>query len=280
MESVPGKFPNSLKSEHLKEGENPIMVSFGVPQDLSIQDKIKKLYTGEEVIGVDNINYIEENLSLLEQKNFKNGGVMTYVISPLDSLDKFSGKFVNCVGIVAVGCDKETHKNISFSSHQNPEEFLKVKSVIGKFETDIRDKLLELKRRSESGAVDIVIVGGWYPPPPDLEKKKEAERYFMLVVTDGDGNHISPPNYQESYVDAIKLISEQVKTVFDFNPVVVGGPKTTARIKTKPYNADTIYYDNEHRRLYLIRDNSNKTFDFHPAFTEQTMDEEKDKWRD
>ncbi len=244
----PVESKNPLKSEHLKEGVSPIIASVATPEQI-------KEYPGEEKILYEteklkdqsknrNVDYYGDPTDLVIQ-NFKNRGEYSYVISPIDKLNKFSMSFRNCTGLVATGQEKETGENISFLSHEDPDHFLSNKEKKMKFQSDLKDQLEELKEKSKEGTVDVVIVGGNY---------FENER-----------------DYKENYMGSIKLLSDEVSHVFGFEPVVMTGPKTTSG------GADNIYYDNEHRRLYIARPEVGNTTT--ESFVPNDIENQKKKWK-
>jgi len=243
--STPEKPLNIIKSEHLKKGEKPIMVSYGMPADDDILDEIKKLSRGVEVSGIDNAD-LYRSLIELKNKGFVSLGHGMYVIFPTNTKNKFLRNLVDCTALVVTGRDKVTGENISFITHQNPSKFLKSKRA--EFKTDINNQLTTLRNQCEEGTVDVVIVGG---------------KYIDSSLSDRD--------FKKDYLESIRLLTKEVKSVFDFEPVVVGGPKTVGGI-------DNIYYDTSNRRLYLLRPQSIKEAVYHPKFTESTMSDEKGKW--
>jgi hypothetical protein len=177
-----------------------------------------------DVTGADNVDYYGSPTYLAGQ-NFKNGGWESYVISPVDNLDKFSRSFKNCTGIVVVGYDKRTGENISFLSHEDPAYFLDKYTNQNNFVSDLRQRLLELKERCAEGTIDAAIVGGNYFKDRDIDNS---------------------PRYREHYRDSIELLSDETEKILGFKPVVITGPK---RIKGR----DHIFYENKHRRLYISR---------------------------
>lgn len=135
-------------------------------------------------------------------------------------MDKFSESFKNCTGLVVAGVEKGTGKKISFLSHQDPQYFLTYSKDTDEFTNDLREQIKELKERCEDGTIDAVIVGG---------------NYFS-----------DRSRYQEDYLKSIALLSKEVKNVLGFEPVVITGPKTVK-------GQDDVFYDNDHRRLYIMR---------------------------
>lgn len=225
----PVESKNPLKSEHLKEGVNPIIASVATPEqvkkypgaerEIYTNIRLDESKTNSDQLKTRNVNYYDDPTDLIIQ-NFKNRREWTYVISPIDKLDKFSMSFVNCTGLIATGREKETGENISFLSHEDPDHFLSRKERKIKFQNDLKERLEELKEKSTEGTVDVVIIGGNY-----FKNKRD---------------------YKNKYIDSITLLSEKVSKIFGFEPVVMTGPKTVGGM-------DNVYYDNEHRRLYIVR---------------------------
>lgn len=243
----PQESKNPLKSEHLKEGVKPIMAGIGTP------DQFKSHPGAEEEMFRDinsnksrilNVDYYGNPKDLAEQK-FKNAGESSYAISPIDNSNKFSKGFANCTGLVVAGQDKETGENISFLSHQDPSHFLEERdNKKGHFLDDLRQRLNELKERSVDGTIDAIIVGG---------------NYFK-----------NEEGYKKQYLGSIKLLSEEALKILGFEPVVMTGPKRVG------YGRDNVYYDNEQRRLYIMRPEvGNATTE---SYVRSKIEEQEKKW--
>lgn len=233
---------------HLKDGVKAIIACVGTPdqfrENSGIETELKGVFRiVPKKSGASNIDYYGDPTKLTEQ-NFKNAGRYSYVISPADGFDKFSGEFANCTGLVVTGQDKSTGENISFLSHQDPGYFLAEKTNSNQFVEDLRQRLKELKERSVEGTIDAVIVGG---------------NYF----TESEG-------FLKNYLESIKLLSEEISKILGFQPIVMTGPKTTS-------GRDHVFYDNKNRRLYIMRPNvgDDTTKSFSPS---EIKDQEK-KWR-
>ena len=69
-----------------------------------------------------------------------------YMMSNVSEDDKYSEKYVNCTWIIMAWTDKISWRNISFMTHQDPVYFLSHKE---EFETDLTEKMIEIKRRCE-----------------------------------------------------------------------------------------------------------------------------------
>ena len=171
----------------------------------------------------------DENPLELKSKGFKNAGVDSYVISSADSFDKYSGRFADCTGVVVVGRDKITGENISFLSHQNPDYFLILPDY---FTRDFRERINEIKERCEPGTLDAVIFGGRYAKVREFNDSDPNSDMFI-----------------EDYKKSINFLAKEVKDLLGFESAVIAGPKT------EPFpGGDKVFYDNEHRKIYLIRE--------------------------
>jgi hypothetical protein len=238
---------DSYRPEHLEEGIRPIMACIGTFDQYKNYPEFKETF--KDLQKIDNVNYYEDPADLAE-RNFKNAGRDSYVISPVDALDKFSRSLADCTGVVAVGRDKSTGENISFLSHQDPWYFLRPSYGGGdqqkkRFLGDLETRLRELQTKSLGGTIDAVIVGGnWFKDPSDFEHGK--------------------------YIESIKLLSAKIKEVLGFEPVVITGPKTIP-------GDDNIYYDNKHRRLYVLRPEVGKTST--ENFSPNSIDVQEEKWQ-
>ncbi len=211
--------PNALKREHLKEEFSPILVSVGeIKQHFSDYESLFPLY--RLLKYATDIKYGETTKSL-DEKGFKHDGENTYIISTIDGRDKKSEGFKTCTGCIVVGVDKNTGKNISFLSHQDPFHFTEEgKSA---FMKDFSESLSEIKNRSVEGSVDAIVVGG-----------------------NALGLSYKGKNYEDYYKDSIEIISTLIEKELGFLPVV------TTEAKKYP-GSDTILFDTEHRRAYLLR---------------------------
>ncbi len=245
-EEVPEEMHEGMKS-HLKKEIRPIFAcveardQFEKSHGAELEEFMKSI---DDLSNSRNVDYYGKPDELQEQ-NFKNAGVDSYVISPIDGADKFSTSFRNCTGLVVVGVDKKTGENISFLSHEDPKYFLPQKENSNQFIHDLEQQLLELKERSAEGTIDAVIVGGNYH------------------------NSLGSFNYVEDYENSIKLLSEEVSKALGFEPMVVTGPKTA-------HGIDNVFFDNKEKRLSIVRP------EVGDATTENYMpsgiDEQSKKW--
>lgn len=188
--------------------------------ELDIQDDY--IFDMDKVQNVDFGAYPD----VLDKNGFKNDGKHSYVISPVDNKDKFSKGFVNCTGLLVAGKDKNTGEDVSLLSHENPGHFLNGEKSEEIFSGDIRNRLNELKERCIDGTIDAIIVGGNY------FKGNEGENFWE--------------KYQDDYFRSVGALSKEVLNVFNFEPIVITGPKRGTGI-------ENVFYDNKNRRLYIMR---------------------------
>lgn len=257
MEKVPG-MPDSNQSSvtmsqkemehfgHLEKGVKPIFVCVGTPEDFYDADHEDKEdpYNRINFFGlrrVKNVNFLNNTYDR-DPNSTLNGGHETYVISAIDNHPKYSERFLDCTGLVVVGIDKETGENISFLSHQWQEKFLHNFREI--FLRDLHSSLSRMKAICKPGTIDAVMFAG---------------------------RHIAHHKFHEEYKEAIALLGSVVKQDLGFEPTVVNGPKTISN------NPDHVIFDNENRRLYLIRPEVNQGV---PDFKPSTLDQHKAKWEE
>ncbi len=233
------KLIDTSKSEHLIPGVKPIIVC--IDSRTSITSIVPKL----TLSNMRGINY-DDSPANWAKNNFLHAGLETYIISTIDDFNKFSEGFFDCTGLVVAGIDKETGKNISFLTHQDPKRFLSITK--DKFIEHLKQRLIEIKNRCQPGTIDAVIVGG---------------NYLTGFLN----------SFRQNYLDSIKLLSLETQQILGFEPVVINGPKL---IRNNSGDADNIYYDNQNRRLYFMRQEVNLNTG---SFTHSYIDKEKKKWK-
>lgn len=214
------------KNEYLRKDIKPIFACVGqFDEHLKQSETLRQVFNNQFVGNAENIDY-SEYPNILKEKGIKNGGLETYVLSPINSFDKFSRGYCDCTGLVVAGKDQITHENISFISHQDPKEFLVGKKEL--FLKDLGEHLEEIKKRSEEKTIDVVIVGG---------------------------NYLNKDSYNENYIQSIKLLEQEILKKLGFYPIVVAGPKIAS-------GSDTIFYDNKNRRVFVGRSSKYFTKDY------------------
>jgi hypothetical protein len=242
---------NKKNNEHLKEGISPIMACVGKPQDFKHEEKIIRFFC-REINHAHDLDW-GENFEELKEEGFENDGSDSYLISPLDSLDKYSKNYFNCTGLILSGKEKGSGKNISFMTHQNPEYFL---IDNGKnFLKDLIKKIKELKERCEDKTIDAAVVGGSYSKVRDFKEPDPKRDIFI-----------------QEYLKSIKFLSEKIKKEIGFEPIVIVGPKTEP-------GSDIVFYENDTKRLYLMRNRGGGGFDSAESFLPSELEEKRKKWK-
>lgn len=158
------------------------------------------------------------------EKNGVNADFMpgTYTISSIDSNPKFTRGLVNCTSMIAVGKEKGTGDEISFVTHQTRGASLG--NGEKEFFSHIAKTLAGLKKRCEENSVDVALAGG--------------------------NINAGFPNLLADYVKSIEKLGVAVEKALGFEPIVICGPKEK--------DGDSVYFDTQKRRLYVIRpSNSN-----------------------
>jgi len=236
---------DTLKSEHLNDGVKPIIACLETAGQSSSPPEMPNT-------GIEFVDLYGDNRELHEQ-GFKKEGKEDYIISPINSNSKFSVEFADCTGIVAVGSEIISGNNISFMSHQNPSYFLTEKRE--KFIADLRERLEEIKRKSQKGTIDVVIFGGRYSKTRDFKESDPLRNIFI-----------------QEYIDSIKLLSAEINKELGFYPTVIVGPKLSP-------SEDSVAFNNENRRLYVTRSEKGLSSDFLQSFNAEDIEEVRKSWK-
>jgi hypothetical protein len=230
-----------------REVNNPIITCIGTRSDFekSLPENFQKMLDGEDSRSayptdpnIDNVSY-HASTNDKEKAGLLSDGPYQYVMSPVDSKDKYSSGFYGCLGLVVVGKDKETNENISTMLHTplyDPNDDTEG-SVLAKFITSLDEQLSIIKNNSLEGSIDSVIVGG------------------LIQETYGDLD-------LENYSKTKDFISIRVQRSLGILPESVGGPKMMLDEKRRKDDfedkiqnpqSDSIYFENKTRRLFLLR---------------------------
>ena len=241
FDEIPKKqeVPNTLKSEHLKDGFLPII---GGIYDRNNLDQKTEYFLDDFRKKAEFVNFSYRKRDIQDNKMY-NSGDSTYVISLCNEKNKYSLAYLDCTGVVAVGVDKSTKKNISFMSHQNPDSFIEDEEVRLNFKRDLNKDLDDLITRCIPGSVDVVVFGG---NKEDLKDKMPDDNFRMGI--DNMNDFFKGPF--DTYVKSVKFLNFIVKQKTGFSPVVLSGPNDN--FKTNNHSL-SVYFDNENRRLYMIR---------------------------
>lgn len=249
-----GIFPKKHAAAEKKEAEGavrgPIRVcaeSFGL---LDFEDR-HFLDTFPE--NAEYVDYSGETYHLT--RNGQIGIPRGYVLSRPSEHNKFSREYFNCSGMVVVGVDKTTGKNISILTHQDPSRILSGVRGTSQFQEDLTSVCRSLFLRAEAGSIDVVIFGGDYGIP-----EKQG------IVNDAPGRQ--DKTRHDDYIDAVTLAADVAHSELGVEPVVVLGPRTVG------HDAVSAFLDTQKRRLYLTRKgNPDVDKDFPASDVREHMDE-------
>jgi hypothetical protein len=211
--------PNPLYGEHLNEGVSPIMVG--------IYDRCPGFTSndvGYERSDATTVDYYGNPDDLRRIGCRCPDKKERYVISPCDETNKQSSRYHDCSGIVVVGQSKETGREISILTHQDPTKILGDYKQL--FENDLRAALREIVSKSIPGTLDIGIFGGLYELNIQTKHDTVCNEYC---------------------VKAVQFLSQIIFEELEFEPVIFTGPNIAE-------GATAVYFDCQNRRLYLERE--------------------------
>lgn len=237
-------FKPHIKFSHLEKGFKPITTCIDTTEFMDEFSSFPfKDLEQKSPNEVDDIDY-SEGTNNLDKKNILNGGYQTYVISDLSSKDKYSTGMYDCTGIVLVGEDTETNKNISILSHQDPKEFLKSNISIS-FKNHLILSLEKIVKQSKKGSIDALIVGGNTHDHEDDPALSYGEK---------------------KYLNSIKFVGEIIRDKLGFDPTVITGPKGTS-------GGNNVYFDTKNRRLYLSIPDQTNNVTYHDFKSENVTEQ-------
>jgi hypothetical protein len=248
-ESPNKKTPNTLKSEHLNEGVKPVIG--GIYDRIEMTDKDRDFFKDFK----NNAEFIDFKIKPEQaiKNKLYNKGMKTYVISQINKENKYSKEYFDCTAVYATGIDIDTGENISFLSHQNPEQFLKNNNISVSLKEDLNKSLNELIRRSKPGSIDAVVLGG------------NKDNQNSNSISDADMNKMNPQqimdymdqqntNPFDKYRKSINYLSKIIFEKLNFYPTVISGPNSNIKVNDFTHdNALDLYCDTKDRRVYQIR---------------------------
>lgn len=228
---------NPLRNEHLAEGVPPLRASIVgyYPDDITYEALAKIEKEGEYVDF-----YADEELIL--KHSMLNSGAQTYAVSDCNEKDKYSNQYSGCTGVVMVGTDKTTKKQISFLSHQDPAKFLSNYKEV--FTKDLGQGIERFLAQTDPQTVDVVVFGG---------------------------ENLSG---EDEYRKSIRLLDEICKSKLGFSPAVLTGPNAKPHI-----GPASMYVDTQNRRLYLLRPGQVE-MGTNQSFLPSQIKKESEKWKE
>ncbi|OGZ43882.1 MAG: hypothetical protein A3J55_00420 [Candidatus Ryanbacteria bacterium RIFCSPHIGHO2_02_FULL_45_17b] len=218
--------PEFNGESHVEQADKVIFACFENPDTLSPESKEKIDQIKKEGVNID----WHATQGELEKRDMKHGcDDGSYAISPVDSKDKYSEGYFICLGIVAVGRNREG-ENISFMSHQNPGATF-VEEIEEKFSVNLAECLTTLKEQSIEGSIDIVFLGGQYP------------RFDSSITEE---------YYWDAYEESMNKMRDIVFSTINIEPTIITGPKTEEDATKE--NETNAYFSTHDRRLYVVQD--------------------------
>ncbi|KKP80285.1 MAG: hypothetical protein A2271_04380 [Candidatus Moranbacteria bacterium RIFOXYA12_FULL_35_19] len=238
---------NIQEKVHLREDITPIGKEIA---DFAIENEELEDLREQNEGDANNVDFENGDLDALKEKGFKTAGYGSYLISPIDERDWYSDRYLNCTAVVAIGRDKDTNKDISFLSHQNPEYFIDGNSdEVEFFSRELSKSLEELKTCSQGDTVEVLILGGNFNP-----SAKEKE---------GDYQH---RHYQQS----IEKLSKIIQETLGFDPKVLTGPNNNVGSET------VILVETQKRKVWVER--SKQLPEFNQSYQASKFKEEEARW--
>ena len=159
--------------------------------DIGMRDDLPLAKKREIARSMRNAEYVDYYAppEIMDKMGHLHTGKDGYVVSGINSHDKFSDLLAGCTGIIAVGTNKETRKNISFAAHQSPEALgLGVGSLVvdysptrNKFKQDLSQRLSELRTMAEPKTVRIAVFGGMVHESELANYKQNMDAVAALV---------------------------------------------------------------------------------------------------
>lgn len=175
------------------------------------------------------VNYDEKDLGLLSAEGILHWGeYQTYLISQPSWVDKYSLRYVNCLGMIA-SWRTFFWEIYSLLSHQDTEVMLK-NSYREKVKKDLVEQLVFLKQLTIEESIDIVVFwGNLY-----LDSGRGVTSYF-----------------DSCYENGLKIIHTVVKEVLGFSPRILHAPK-------QEWGHNDAFFHTAENTLYLFWDVGSK----------------------
>ncbi|MFA6447430.1 MAG: hypothetical protein WCW31_04230 [Patescibacteria group bacterium] len=242
--------PKIQEKVHLREDIQPIKgrISDYAQDNEELEDIREQMSEESEDEGVIHwVDYEGGDIRKLKEDGFKLAGMHTFLISPIDERDWFSDRYSNCTGVVGIGRDAQTGKEISFLSHQDPNYFVDGGEEKAKiFAGELSGSLKELRERSQEGTVEVLLLGGNYHPTTP------------------------PRGYKhEQYKKSIERLRRIVQEALGFDPKVLVGPNNTG-------SDTTITVETQKRKVWIERSKQSEAFN--EPYQANEFDEAEKTW--
>jgi hypothetical protein len=177
---------------------------------------------------------------VLNEREQKNAGSGSYVISKVDEENKYSEAYGPCTGIAVVGTEKVGGKNISLLTHQAPhsidEDFIKA----------LTEELAQLKSLSKLGTIDVLMYGGTVVTHKTIFGRTKTEDAY--------------------YNQIIEKLNTAIKDALGVEPRIFGANTT---------GFTNVVLDTENRRLHMERAEGDAFGDFDKPASEALKEKKK-----
>lgn len=231
----------------LREDITPISLQL---EDYGTENEELEHLRGQIEDDVNNVDLENGNLGALEKNGFRHSGAGSYLISPIGEGIWHSDRYFNCTGVVAIGRDKNTDREISFLSHQDPRYFIDGgTNKIEKFSQELRNSLEELKARSQKDTIEVLLLGGNYNT--------------TAAETEGGYQH-------RHYKQSIEKLRQIVQETLEFDPKVLTGPNNNVGSET------AVLVETQKRKVWIER--SKQPPEFNHSFQANMLDETEKIW--
>lgn len=232
------EIPASIKGSHLERPEEyrikMRMYNSSNPEQyirFSLGDGAGKIFMEGTLV-----NYYEDAGNI--KKEGMLGAFPAYVISKVDETPKRSESYRNCMTVIVVGEDKETGKQISFLSHQNPSYFLTTEK--DQFQKDLHSRIAELSSRAKKGTIDVGIMGGNYYDEMNNENENNKREITNAA------------QHKESVLELSKMVKDSFSdSGYDVPVVVMAGADYSQ--SPSSFNDLDIVLDTQARLLLVSR---------------------------
>ncbi len=222
------------KPEHLAEGFSPIFTTVQSNENVSEEDRteLNKRINKESTTFVQYAHHSPEWLQKRDVIQHSDNVEEFWLMSTVDSKDKFSKDYRSCLGLAVIGVDHEGNR-ISFLTHTNPLVFADQKSF-DEYTASLRGNLIEMKNRCQIGSIDAVSFGGRITWDEDLPGEIDPEQ-----------------TYADDYQIATEITANLVNDVLDFKPIIAEGPRLKRGYDFQQLQ-QLAFLDTENNHLHII----------------------------
>ncbi len=171
----------------------------------------------------ENINFYWSN-EYFKQKLLLNAWAKSYVISSIDTKNKYTERLANCTSLIAIWTDNNWEA-VSFITHQNPCFIFNSRKNKNLFIQNLGNRLQTLKNICIPWSIKIYI--SWWNI---ISKKYKIS---------------NKQEFENNYINSIRLLNQITKSILWFRPQIVHLPKLDSW-------ANNIYLDTQKNMLIIL----------------------------